>query len=186
MNLSHYFEVLSAAYAAEIDDLATDFEGKTVLPARLREKRAEINTMLQMIESAPEMVAPVFYGAFSFLAPAVMFDTLRAEPDDEGFPLWDSIADSIRLADWAKPLVLKFLADAGGDRFLVSVAAVEFLRSKSLALPDTSPEVIASEKKEENENGDGEGGRDGDGDDQDLGEAGADWLTEQGFDARSN
>ena len=180
MNLSHYFEVLSSAYSAEIHDLSTDFEGKTVLSARLHEKRAEIDTMLQMIESAPEMVAPVFFGAFTFLEPSVMIDTLRAEPDDENFPQWDSLAESIRLADWAKPVVDEFLAGPDGDRFLVSVAAIEFLRTRALSLPDKSEETIESGKKESNDDGDG------DDEDQDLAEAGADWLTEQGFDARSS
>lgn len=177
MNKSNYFEVLSSAYEAEIDDLSTDFEGKTVLSARLREKRAEIDTMLQMIDSAPEMVAPVFYGAFTFFEPVELINALQTEPDDDDFPSWDSIAESIRLADWAEALVQQFLREPGGEQFLVSVAAVEFLRIRELSRPEASREVVESEKKAQDE--------DNDGDDQDLAEVGADWLTEQGFDARS-
>lgn len=177
MNKSNYFEVLSSAYEAEIDDLTTDFEGKTVLTARLREKRAEIDTMLQMIDSAPEMVAPVFYGAFTFFEPVELINGLQTEPDDDDFPSWDSIADSIRLADWAEPLVQTFLREPGGEQFMVSAAAVELLRIRGLATPVSSRDAVESEKKAQDD--------DTDGDDQDLAEIGADWLTEQGFDARS-
>lgn len=176
MNKSNYFEVLSSAYEAEIDDLTTDFEGKTVLSARLREKRAEIDTMLQMIDSAPEMVAPVFYGAFTFFEPVELINALQTEPDDEDFPSWDSVADSIRLADWAQPLVQKFLREPGGEQFMVSAAAVELLRIRGLATPASTREAAESANKDRDEDAD---------DDQDLAEAGADWLTEQGFDARS-
>lgn len=177
MNKSNYFEVLSSAYSAEIDDLSSDFEGKTVLSARLREKRAEIDTMLQMIEFAPEMVAPVFYGAFTFFDPAVLINAVLAEPDDEDFPLWDSVSGSLRLADWAEPLVQKFLLEPGGEQFMVSVAAVEFLRIRELSRPESSREAVESDNKDRDDDADGE--------DQDLAEMGADWLTEQGFDARS-
>ena len=177
MNKSNYFEVLASAYEAEIDDLSSDFEGKAVLSARLREKRGEIDTMLQMIDSAPEMVAPVFYGAFTFLEPLVLMQVLQAEPDDEDFPSWDAIAGALRLADWAEALVRKFLHEPGGELFMVSVAAVEFLRIRELSRPESSREAVETEKKTPDE--------DADGDDQDLAEIGADWLTEQGFDARS-
>lgn len=176
MNKSNYFEVLSSAYEAEIEDLTTDFEGKTVLSARLREKRAEIDTMLQMIDSAPEMVAPVFYGAFTFFQPVELISALQTEPDDDDFPTWAAVADSIRLADWAEPLVQTFLREPGGEQFMVSVAAVELLRIRGLATPESSREIAESDNKERDEDAD---------EDQDLAEAGADWLTEQGFDARS-
>lgn len=175
MNKSNYFEVLSSAYTAEIDDLSSDFEGKSVLSARLKEKRSEIDTMLQMIESAPEMVAPIFYGAFTFFEPVELISALQAEPDDEDFPTWDSVAESIRLADWAQPLALQFLREPGGEQFMVSAAAVEFLRIRELSSPVAAPESGESGNKDQ----------DDDGEDQDLAEAGADWLTEQGFDARS-
>ena len=174
MNKSHYFDALSSAYSAEIDDLSTDFEGHSVLSARLKDKRQEIETMLQMIESAPEMVAPIFYGAFSFLQPDVMTHTVQAEPDDDDFPEWSLLAVSIRLSDWAMPIVQQVLAEPGGDRFMVCAAAVEYLRLKDSASPESASEPIESGNK----------GQDDDGDDQDLAEAGADWLTEQGFDAR--
>lgn len=176
MNKSNYFEVLSSAYEAEIEDLSTDFEGKAVLSARLREKRAEIDTMLQMIDSAPEMVAPVFHSAFTFFQPVELINGLQTEPDDDDFPTWDSVAESIRLADWAEPLARKFLREPGGEQFMVSVAAIELLRIRGLATPESSREAGESDNKERDEDGD---------EDQDLAEAGADWLTEQGFDARS-
>lgn len=176
MNTSYYFEELWSAYAAEIDDLASDYEGKSVLAARLQEKRREIGTMLQMIEAAPEMVVPVFYGAFRFLQPAALHQAVLAEPDDEDFPDWEQLATAIELCDWAKPLVEQVLAEAGGDRFLVSAAAVEFLRLRDFSAPQPADENAAGHKDEPNEAEDGE--------DQDLAEAGADWLAEQGFDSQ--
>ena len=176
MNKSHYFEELSSAYSAEIDDLTSDFEGKTVLTARLKEKRREIDFMLQMIDSAPEMVAPIFYGAFTFLRPAVMIHAVQAEPDDADFPEWEVLSDSIGLSDWAQPMAELVLAEPGGDRFMVSAAAVEFLRLRELATPEAATAPAESANKD---NGD-------DDEDQDLAEAGAEWMSQQGFDAQTS
>ena len=177
MNKSHYFAELSSAYSDEIDDLTSDFEGKTVLSARLKEKRQGLETLLQMIDFAPEMVVPVFHGAFTFTQSAMMIQAVQAEPDDGDFPEWAALSGAIRLADWAVPLVQQTLAEPGGDRFLVSAAGVEFLRLRD----ENSPRSIdeSEEKKPE--------GRDDEEDeDQDLAEAGNDWLSEQGFDSRGD
>jgi len=180
MNKSHYFDELSSAYSAEIDDLASDFEGKSVLSARLIEKRQGIDTLLQMIESSPEMVAPIFYDAFTFFQPAVMIHTVQAEADDEDFPEWDALSAAIRLTDWAEVLAQKVLAEPGGDRFMVSAAAVEYLRLKDALTHDAAADAGDSERKRRDDDGDN------DSDDQDLAEAGADWLSEQGFDSHSS
>lgn len=177
MNKSHYFAELSAAYSAEIDDLTSDFEGKTVLSARLLEKRREIGTMLQMIDVAPEMVLPIFHGAFSFHQPAVIGQAMLAEPDDEDFPEWSALAGAIGLADWAQPIAGQVLAESGGDRFMVSAAVVEYLRLRDHSAADSAGE---------GEEGGSKSANDGDeGDEADLAEAGADWLAEQGFDSHS-
>ena len=175
MNKSHYFEELSSAYSAEIDDLTSDFEGKTVLTARLKEKRREIDTMLQMIDAAPEMVAPIFYNAFTFLHPAVMVHAVQAEPDDGDFPEWEVLSDAIALSDWAQPMVERVLAEPGGDRFMVSAAAVEFLRLREFS----TQEAAAPAESDDTDS-------DEDGEDQDLAEAGAEWMSQQGFDAQTS
>lgn len=176
MNESHYFEALSSAYSSEIEDLTSDSEGKRVLTTRLKEKRQEIDTMLQMIESAPEMVAPMFYDAFSFLSPAAFAQLIAAEPDDADFPEWGALSSALRVADWAVPMVRRVLAEPAGDRFMVSAAALEFLRLKEAAMPDRGATPTDENKPANDE----------DGDDRDLDEAGADWLSEQGFDARTS
>lgn len=175
MNKSHYFEEISSAYSAEIDDLSSDFEGKAVLTTRLREKRREIGTMLQMIDVAPEMVAPIFYSAFTFLQPAVMVHAVQAEPDDEDFPEWRRLSEAIALTDWALPMVEQVLAEPGGDRFMVSAAAVEFLRLRESSAPEATVPA---------ESADQEG--DDDDEEQDLAEAGAEWMTQQGFDPQGS
>ena len=179
MHKSHYFEELSASYSAEIDDLVSDSEGKSVLTARLKEKRRELDALLQMIEFAPEMVVPVFFGAFSFHVPEVISQALQSEPDDDDFPAWDAIADTISLTDWASPLVTQTLAVDGGERFIVTAAALEFLR-----IHGTTAVNVARESEEENDNN--KEFSDDDDENRDLGEAGADWLSEQGFDSHSS
>ena len=177
MHKSHYFEELSASYSAEIDDLVSDSEGKSVLTLRLKEKRRELDALLQMIEFAPEMVAPVFFDAFAFekmsanLSPVVA--AIQCEPDDGEFPAWDDVASALTVVAWAKPLVEKTLAAAGGEAFMVSVVALEFLRLHDVGASSTpvSDESNDSEDSEDDE-------------DADLAESGADWLAEQGFDSQ--
>lgn len=176
MKKSPFFEELSSAYGAEIDDLSTDSEGKTVLAARLKEKRRQLDTLVQMIEFAPEMVLPVFYGAFTFADARALGQAVQCEPDDDDFPSWDALSQILTLADWASPLADRLLADGGGDRFMVLAAAAEFLRSRDT----TAPAAPAPEEKNDfNEEADE------DGDADDLAEAGANWMSEQGFDSQN-
>lgn len=175
MKKSPFFEELSSAYFAELDDLTTDSEGKTVLSARLKEKRKQLDTLLQMIEFAPEMVLPIFYGAFSFTDLRAMSQALQCEPDDDDFPAWDELSRSLTLAEWATPLADRVLAAGGGEQFMVIAAAAEMLRNHDTA----APAPAAEEKNDFDEEGDE------DGELGDLGEAGADWLSEQGFDSHN-
>jgi len=177
MNKSMFFESLASSYDAEIDDLNSDSEGKTVLTARLQEKRRELRSILPMIEFAPEMVLPVFYKAFRFTAPAVMAAVVGCEPDDDDFPTWDSLAGTLEIADWAKPLIEAVLGESGGETFMVAAAAVEFLRAHDTAPADEAAGAAPEKAADQG---------DGDDDGQDLGEAGADWLAEQGFDSLSS
>jgi hypothetical protein len=172
---SRYFSELIKNYIDEVDDLVTDSEGKSVLQKRLNEKRGEIDAILPMIEFSPEMVAVVFYGAFGFKSNEIMQQVVLSEPGDAAFFAWAELESELTVSAWAKPLIESSLKVEGGDAFLVATAALEFLRGKdSLAAPmrESEPE----KEEEDDENDDGEDGSD------DLNEAGADWLTEQGFD----
>lgn len=175
MKKSHYFSDLIKSYIDEVDDLVTDSEGKPVLQKRLNEKRREFDAILPMIEFSPEMVAVVFYGAFDFKSNEIMQQVVLSEPGDAAFFAWAELESELTVSDWAQPLIESSLKVEGGDAFLVTTAALEFLRGKdSLSAPmrESAPEV----EKE----GDDEGGDEDELDD--LNEAGADWLAEQGFD----
>jgi len=170
---SRYFSDLIKNYIDEIDDLVTDSGGKSVLQKRLDEKRREIDAILPMIEFSPEMVSVVFYGAFGFRSPEIMQQVVLSEPGDATFFAWAELENELTVSDWARPLIESSLKADGGDVFLVAAAALEFLRGKdSVAAPMRESEA---EKEDDDESGD-ENGAD------DLNEAGADWLAEQGFD----
>jgi hypothetical protein len=171
---SRYFSDLFRSYLDEIDDLVTDSDGKSVLHKRLQDKRREMDALLSMIDFSPEMVAVVFYDAFGFRSADVMQHLLLSEPELADFLVWDALKDTLTVAPWAEALVESSLKVQGGDAFLVATAALEFLRKKeSFAAP-------AGESKAERARDD-EGGDDDADDADDLGEAGADWLAEQGF-----
>lgn len=178
MNKSRYFSDLLQSYNDEIDDLVTDSEGKSVLQKRLNDKRGAIDTILPMIEFSPEMVSVVFYGAFGFMSSEVMQQLVLNEPDDAGFLSWSALKPELTIAGWAEPLIELSLKAQGGDTFLVSTAALEYLRSKGSAA--TSASGRDGEKEQDGHADDGE--ESGDDEDRDLNEAGADWLAEQGFD----
>ncbi|MBT9591431.1 MAG: hypothetical protein IV089_11055 [Thiobacillus sp.] len=176
MKKSRYFSDLIKSYIAEVDDLVTDSEGKSVLQKRLNEKRREIDAILPMIAFSPEMVAVMFYGAFGFRSPEIMQLIVLSDPDQPDFLPWADLECELTVSDWARPLIESSLKVQGGDAFLVATAALEFLRGKdSLSAPmrESEPEVEAG--KEGDEDHDAEGA-------DDLNEAGADWLAEQGFD----
>ena len=172
MKKSRYFSDLMRSYNDEIDDLITDSAGASVLQKRLNEKRREMKAILPMIEFSPEMVAVVFYDAFEFLSPETMQQIVLSDPAETGFITWDELKDELSFASWAEPLIDASLKADGGDVFLVATAALEFLRTRS------STKVPMEEAADEEESGDD--AEDGDGAD-DLSEAGADWLSEQGF-----
>ena len=169
MKKSRYFSELSFAYDGEINDLQTDSEGKTVFEARLKEKRQALAAILPMIEFSPEMVLPVFYGAFTFIDPSSVQAAVRCEPDDDDFPAWNELASGVSLAKWAPSLVDAVLAEPAGDAFMVAAAGIEYLRQFD---SEASQSV-----------GDGEEESEGDEEDADLAEQGDDWLAEQGFDS---
>jgi hypothetical protein len=189
MTMTPFFLELHAAYQSELDDLATDSEGRDVLQQRLREKRREIGFLAQMMELSPEMVAVVFHRGFQFREPAVMEQLLTLEADE--FPDWDDVLVSVQLHPWAQDLAAIVREQPAGEWFLTVAAALEYLQGRRVALPAGADEAADTEEA------DGEGparaGRDdpfGDGDTDDAEadriseEAGADWLAEQGFDRK--
>lgn len=171
MKKSHYFAELIKSYNDEVDDLVTDSAGKSVLQQRLNVKRREIGAILPMIEYSAEMVAVVFYDAFDFKSPGIMQQIVLSEPDDSDFVDWDALKNELTVADWAQPLIDSSLKVRGGDAFLVTAAALEFLRTKTSSYTP-EPELVDDEDQ---------GNDDDEGDAGDLSEAGADWLSEQGF-----
>lgn len=178
MKKSRYFSDLIKSYNDEVDDLVTDSEGKSVLQKRLNDKRREIDAILPMIEFSPEMVAVVFYGAFGFRSAETMQQIVLSEPGRSGFLSWAKLEKELAVADWAEPLIAAALKVEGGDAFLVATAALEFLRNKdsyAAPVPEADAEKELGEENDRGEEGDDDG-------EQDLSEAGADWLSEQGFD----
>lgn len=176
MKKSRYFSELIRSYNDEVDDLVTDSEGKSVLQKRLNDKRRAFDAILPMIEFSPEMVAVVFYGAFGFQSADIMQQIVLSEPGRSGFPAWARLSKALTVADWAVPLVAAALKAEGGDAFLVATAALEFLRTKDSDVAPPPPAVEDKERNEENDGGEGD-----ENDEQDLSEAGADWLSGQGF-----
>ena len=168
MKKSRYFSVLIKSYIDEIDDLVTDSAGKSVLQKRLDDKRGAIDSLLPMIEFSTEMVAVVFYDAFDFKSPEIMQRIVQSEPDDADFIAWDELKTELTVSSWAQPLIEASLKVRGGDVFLVTAAALEFMRCK----PSSYEQPLADADDEGDANED---------DQDDLSEAGADWLAEQGF-----
>lgn len=172
MKKSRYFAELGKSYLAEIDDLVTDSAGLSVLHKRLNDKRGAIDSILPMIDFSPEMVAVVFYDAFDFKSPELMQQIVQSEPDDDGFVAWDELKAELAVAPWAQPLIEASLKARGGDAFAVTAAALEFMRSRASAYE--APVVEAADTGTADTADDDEGN-------EDLSEAGADWLAEQGF-----
>lgn len=173
MTLSYFFEDLKKSYQAELEDLQTDSEGKNVLAARLKDKRSQFQLLMPMIDSAPEMVAVAFHGGVSFLNLQAMYMVAGTEPDE--FPAWDDLAHAVHFEPSTKKLAEAALKEPGGERFLITAVCLEYLHGKPVASysdagDDDKHDPVESERGDEEE--------------QDLEEAGADWLAEQGFDRR--
>ena len=168
MKKSRYFSELIKSYIDEVDDLVTDSAAKSVLQKRLDDKRGAIDSLLPMIEFSTEMVAVVFYDAFNFKSPEVMQQIVQSEPDDADFVAWDELKTELAIAAWAQPLIASSLKVRGGDSFLVTAAALEFMRCKPSSYEQPLADAVDDEEDRED-------------DQDDLSEAGADWLAEQGF-----
>lgn len=184
MNLSLYFEDLNKAYRAEIEDLQTDSEGKNVLAVRLKEKRAQFKVLMSMIEFAPEMVAPAFHGGVSFSNPHAIVLLSFAEPEE--FPSWEELQPAVQFEAWAEKLAAIALLETGGERFLITVVCLEFLLAKHGERGASHQDEGDDEDSATHAEEDGDGERDhSDDETPDLDEAGADWMSDQGFDRRN-
>lgn len=173
MTGSPYFQDLSAAYQAELDDLRTDSEGTDVLRRRLADKRAQFAAMLPLLDTDPLLLAPALHGAFAFPAGRVpALEALMAADPGEG-PLWSAIAPAAQVAGWAAPLVDLALHEPGGEAFLALAAALEYAAARTRPSADAGLEDPPVREP---------GGDDEEADDETLGE---DFLERQGFDRRT-
>lgn len=191
MSISTFFLDLRSAYQSELDDLATDSEGKDVLRKRLAEKRKELGFLLQMMELSPEMVAVVLHQAFRFTAPAAM-DHLLAQ-DADGLPEWEALSDGIEIAPWARDTVKTILGEPMGPWFMTIAAALEYMHHKPLTAAERAQLASADAEDEEdvdevrNERHDDTHTEDHEEDEAEARareEAGNDWMVEQGFDRK--
>ena len=178
MKLSPYFKELSKSYTYEIEDLTYDSGGSNVLKSRLKVKRDQFADLLPMIEFEPVMVAPAFHGAIRFSDKALLEKLVAAKPG--GFPKWKTLAATIKMEPWADKLAQQALKSEGGEQFMLIAAGLEYILSgigAAAAAGEAEPAAAPAENTE----------RELDSDDasDDLGDAGEDYLNDQGFDRRS-
>jgi hypothetical protein len=186
MKISPLFRDLYVSYQAEIDDLQQDSSGADVLKQRLQKKQQQIDALLPMISFSTEMVAAAFHGEFTFLK-APIWEKISA-CDESSLPSWASLVSSVRLAPWTSKVLPKILAYTGGEVFFIKTCVLEFLLSQHARV--ATP--VEAEYDDDTEQIDGEHLSDEydineesvDGEDKDLGDAGSDWLEQQGFDTR--
>lgn len=174
MSLSYFFEDLSKAYTAELEDLHSDSDGNDVLERRLKDKRGQFAALMPMIEVAPEMVAVAFHGGIHFVDQQAMYLLAGTEPND--FPGWSELAPTVEFSSLVQPLVDQALGEQGGERFMITAICLEYLHGKASG---SQRRVIDDEEHDEGENG-----REDEDEESDLDEAGASWMAEQGFDRR--
>ena len=197
MSISPFFHALGSAYQAEMDDLASDSEGKDVLRQRLAEKRKELAFLRQMIEISPEMVAVVFNQGFHFNQPAALEDLVSRESDE--LPEWDSLAHALTLKPWAQELAKEMVKEPMGEWFMTVAAGLEYLYAKPGAPMRTPRDADGGETDGDSDGEDHDHDLDQDQSDDPLNdpddtddeynarrreEAGQDWMEAQGFDRK--
>ncbi|MEO6319962.1 MAG: hypothetical protein ABIR56_04805 [Polaromonas sp.] len=188
MNISPFFRNLRSAYQSEMDDLTFDSDGRDVLRQRLADKRKQIGFLVQMMELSPEMVAVVFHQGFAFRQPALMDHLLSHEADE--FPEWSSLSGGIDLAPWTRELVQVILQSPRGEWFLTLAAGLHYMACKPDAALGAQGANVESENEEPEDGDDYQDEFDDHEDDEERGdartraEAGAEWLSGQGFDRK--
>lgn len=179
MKLSPFFKELSSAYAYEIEDLTWDSAGGNVLKSRLKDKRDEFDSLLPLIESFPVLVVPAFNGGFRFRSKDVIEQLVASKPG--AFPSWEAVAAATELAPWAQDLAARALRSAGGEYFMLVAAGLEYILS-GLGAAASAGEAEVAPRADDEEGEDQSLSDDGV---EDLGDAGEDYLEQQGFDRRS-
>lgn len=187
MYVSSFFRDLLSSYQAEIDDLSFDSEGKNVFAKHRKERAKELGFLLQLIDTNPEMLSALFHGSFQFKQASVMAQLVGRDPED--LPEWDELQAAVTLSADAQGIAKQVLAADKGAWLLSVAAGLEFLHAKGLRGvaqasddeeedDDDSPGTEAEEDHAEHLSSDdeGTGGR--------SDEAGADWLSDQGFERK--
>ena len=181
MSISPFFQELRSAYQAELDDLNSDSEGHYILDKRLAEKRQELDFLLQMMDLNPEMVAVVLHQAFEFTEPELMGHFITRDADD--LLSWDTLAEGVRIAPWAQPMVERILAEPVGAWFMSVAAALEYMHGTPMRACAQSGQADADEDLENVERGD-QAEPDEEREAREREEAGNAWMVEQGFDSK--
>ncbi len=174
MKLSHYFKHHYAAYDAELNDLVSDSEGKNVLAKRLADKRGQIDFLLCMMEDSPEMLAVVFHQGLGFTSTPALDALVGLTP--ETFPSWPQVCANLRLTPQAQALAERVLQEPGGAQFMTLAAGLEYLYHRG---DPHAAQSLPPEHEHEHDADDAELQEA-----HDLEQAGAEWLTGQGFDAK--
>lgn len=193
MKVSRYFSGLISTYQAELDDLSTDSEGTNVLKARLAAKRSQVGQLLMMMESAPEMVAVAFHGAFAYTQTKVL-EALVAKESGH-LPDWVALKLALKIEPWAEPLIKTVLTDPQGQHFLATTVGMEYLLKHGIER--NAPVVEADDQDDEEEqeiqdhdrneellSSDDVIHHEGETHEFDLDQAGAEFMAEQGFDRK--
>jgi hypothetical protein len=166
---SLHFEDLFERYSSDLDDLRTDSEGRDVLARRLQERRKEFASLMPLLEDAPELAAVALHGAFNIRDRKLLDRAANSAPGLAAFPGWKQLAPALDIAPWARPLIATCLQQPEGDAFLVSAAVLDWMQSEDLRRPQAASQPHDADEDEDEDR-------------EDLGEAGRDWLSEQGFD----
>ncbi|MGQ0710772.1 MAG: hypothetical protein ACT4NV_13630 [Rhodoferax sp.] len=189
MYVSAFFRDLLSSYQAEIDDLSFDSEGKHMFAKRRKERAKELDFLLQLIDTNPEMLAALFHGAFQFKQMGALAQLAGNEPED--LPEWDQLRAVAVLQADVKALADKVLAHPRGA-WLLSVAAVlEFLHAKGLRGAashgdDGQDQDEDADDSPAEEGADDDGVRTSDDASDSPQDGGNDWLADQGFERKDN
>ena len=167
MKMSPYFWQLGDSYRSEIEDLRYDSDNHDVLKSRLADKRRAFKSLLPLMTDAPEMVAATFHGSVMVKDAPAIAALLPSSPGT--LPPWNTVSAYVTIEPAVVPLIAMALAAEGGDEFLVTMACLQLLATMG---NDEAP-AAAAEESSENEEEDEEYAK------------GEDWLSEQGFDRRS-
>ena len=96
---------------------------------------------------------------------------------------WDNLAEGVRVAPWAQPMVEQILAEPVGAWFMSVAAALEYMHCTPMRGAAQSGQADADEDLENVERGD-QAQADEEREAREREEAGNAWMVEQGFDSK--